>query len=268
MQKNCPDVITNLCPCINALTSNCPICSLLRGEDKCTCNWQGECIYYKFIWQDKRIPLPQNVKDNYIIKKDVTNSFFISLFCIVPETVFEGLQLYQVCQLSSELPYYSTQGIVVNKLQHEQIVIFAINDHNLQLPLVGSPIFNHSNKINIKKGELVLKLPNVYGTDILITIDGFWNSITNSVINDLLVRKCKVTCIGNINIKNNELVTNNHLRFVPVGSWKEVVNYVTHHQNKYKLVLLLNTSFWQRKLIDSFQHLQGINIFTVGNDLL
>ena len=56
MSKNisqCIDINSNYCPCLLADTNHCIVCSHLKGEMTCDCNWSGICILYEQHWQYK-----------------------------------------------------------------------------------------------------------------------------------------------------------------------------------------------------------------------
>ncbi len=45
----CFDALSQYCPCDLADLGQCVSCSLLRGEQTCTCGWSGLCVYSHFL---------------------------------------------------------------------------------------------------------------------------------------------------------------------------------------------------------------------------
>lgn len=57
MKRNisqCIDVNSKYCPCLLAETNQCVLCSHLKGEPTCNCDWAGVCILYEKHWQYKK----------------------------------------------------------------------------------------------------------------------------------------------------------------------------------------------------------------------
>jgi len=52
--SQCIDVNSKYCPCLLAETNQCILCSHLKGEATCNCNWAGVCILYEKHWQYKK----------------------------------------------------------------------------------------------------------------------------------------------------------------------------------------------------------------------
>ncbi|MGI6604369.1 MAG: hypothetical protein ACOX2S_04825 [bacterium] len=51
----CVDAGSEFCPCYLGMTGECLVCSLLRGEDFCSCSWSGSCSYLNQRWSRGRI---------------------------------------------------------------------------------------------------------------------------------------------------------------------------------------------------------------------
>lgn len=45
----CFDALSQYCPCDLADLGQCVSCSLLRGQETCTCGWSGLCVYSQFL---------------------------------------------------------------------------------------------------------------------------------------------------------------------------------------------------------------------------
>jgi NAD(P)H-flavin reductase len=61
----CIDAGSDFCPCHLAESGECIVCSVLRGEPECTCQWTGACILAQATWTQglghKRESLPAPV---------------------------------------------------------------------------------------------------------------------------------------------------------------------------------------------------------------
>jgi len=53
LSASCIDLHSPFCPCILAETNHCILCSHLKGQSTCDCNWAGVCILYEKYWQPK-----------------------------------------------------------------------------------------------------------------------------------------------------------------------------------------------------------------------
>jgi len=53
LNVSCIDLHSPYCPCMLAETNHCIMCSQLRGQSTCDCNWSGLCILYEKHWQPK-----------------------------------------------------------------------------------------------------------------------------------------------------------------------------------------------------------------------
>lgn len=58
----CADAATENCPCVLAETGGCLICSRLRGENECGCDWAGVCVYNEFMQNGKKRALSRAEK--------------------------------------------------------------------------------------------------------------------------------------------------------------------------------------------------------------
>ncbi len=58
----CIDAGSKFCPCALADTGECLTCSILRGEERCDCDWRGVCILneYRFNRKRSRGPRPEH----------------------------------------------------------------------------------------------------------------------------------------------------------------------------------------------------------------
>lgn len=52
----CVDVNSEQCPCLLSDTNHCFMCSHLRGEAVCDCDWTGQCILCEKLWKAPRQP--------------------------------------------------------------------------------------------------------------------------------------------------------------------------------------------------------------------
>jgi len=53
VNASCIDLYSPYCPCMLAETNHCIVCSHLKGQSTCDCNWTGLCIMYEKHWQQK-----------------------------------------------------------------------------------------------------------------------------------------------------------------------------------------------------------------------
>lgn len=69
----CFDAGSLYCPCVLAELGQCVACSLLRGEEVCTCGWSGLCIYTEFIRSGKKVkPRRRSVSARVLKKREIT----------------------------------------------------------------------------------------------------------------------------------------------------------------------------------------------------
>ncbi len=93
----CIDVNSQQCPCLLADTNHCFMCSHLKGEAICDCDWTGKCILHERNWQAPRkpsdAPCRREVETTLVTKRQVNDSV-----CIVEAEVGAELaeQLDQV----------------------------------------------------------------------------------------------------------------------------------------------------------------------------
>ncbi|WP_026894073.1 sulfide/dihydroorotate dehydrogenase-like FAD/NAD-binding protein [Clostridiisalibacter paucivorans] len=62
---DCIDAGSDYCPCYLAETGDCIVCSLIRGDKFCNCNWTGTCIYNEYMWNGEKA---KNLRGEYICK--------------------------------------------------------------------------------------------------------------------------------------------------------------------------------------------------------
>lgn len=86
----CIDVNSQQCPCLLADTNHCFMCSHLKGEAICDCDWTGKCILHERHWQAPRkpadAPCRREVETTLVTKHQVNDSV-----CIVAAEV--GVEL-------------------------------------------------------------------------------------------------------------------------------------------------------------------------------
>lgn len=77
----CIDVNSQQCPCLLADTNHCFICSHLKGEAVCDCDWTGKCILHERHWQVPRKPSDthcrREVETTLVTKRRINENIFI-----------------------------------------------------------------------------------------------------------------------------------------------------------------------------------------------
>jgi hypothetical protein len=66
---SCVDAGSENCPCYLAVTGDCLVCSRLQGEDHCSCEWPGVCIYNEFIQGNRKVSNPRREFDAPIVQR-------------------------------------------------------------------------------------------------------------------------------------------------------------------------------------------------------
>lgn len=56
----CFDAATRFCPCVLADLGHCVACSLLRGQNRCDCGWDGVCVYEEYLRSGERSNPPRH----------------------------------------------------------------------------------------------------------------------------------------------------------------------------------------------------------------
>lgn len=77
----CVDVNSDQCPCLLSDTNHCFMCSHLKGELVCDCDWTGQCILNEKRWKAPRKPSDppprKEVESSLIIKRQVNDSVYL-----------------------------------------------------------------------------------------------------------------------------------------------------------------------------------------------
>lgn len=53
----CRDINTPYCPCLLAATNHCIFCGHLQNRGICDCDWSGVCVYYEYLYNNKKEPV-------------------------------------------------------------------------------------------------------------------------------------------------------------------------------------------------------------------
>ena len=95
MRKNisqCIDINSKYCPYLLADTNQCIVCSHLKGEATCNCNWTGVCILNEQHWQYKKQQLSEEhimtrseEQVEFIIKEQIGQNTYILEFDVKNE---------------------------------------------------------------------------------------------------------------------------------------------------------------------------------------
>ncbi|AIF51562.1 hypothetical protein [Pelosinus sp. UFO1] len=79
----CIDINSKYCPCLLAETNQCVVCSHLKGDGTCNCNWAGVCILYEKHWQYKKQPQSDEIiktrkeeEVNFVIKEQISENTY------------------------------------------------------------------------------------------------------------------------------------------------------------------------------------------------
>jgi NAD(P)H-flavin reductase len=104
----CFDAGSTYCPCILAELGECVACSLLRGEETCTCGWSGLCIYSEFIRSGKRgKPKRRAIAASILRRREITEGPPARAFIFQAE-VPEELSLW--CELPGSFVLLRPKG--------------------------------------------------------------------------------------------------------------------------------------------------------------
>jgi len=94
--SQCIDINSKYCPCLLADTNQCIICSHLKGEATCNCNWSGVCILYEQHWQHKiaqqseePITIRREEQVEFSIKQQIGQNTYILEFEVTTELADE-----------------------------------------------------------------------------------------------------------------------------------------------------------------------------------
>ncbi|MGF7185682.1 hypothetical protein GGQ84_001774 [Desulfitispora alkaliphila] len=58
MEIQCNQMASNACPCALSALNNCVMCSHLKGENFCNCNWNGHCVFLEYKFQQPKVTPP------------------------------------------------------------------------------------------------------------------------------------------------------------------------------------------------------------------
>ncbi|MDU4962109.1 MAG: hypothetical protein E6X17_15745 [Sporomusaceae bacterium] len=79
--RRCVDVNSEHCPCLLADTNHCFMCSHLKGEAVCNCDWTGRCIFAEKCWQAPRKPADgpsrREVEATLVLKQQVNEHTYV-----------------------------------------------------------------------------------------------------------------------------------------------------------------------------------------------
>ncbi|MDF2501086.1 MAG: pyrK 1 [Anaerosporomusa subterranea] len=77
----CVDVNSEQCPCLLSDTNHCFMCSQLKGEAVCNCDWTGQCILQEKRWKAPRkpsdAPCRREVEATLVIKQQINEHTYI-----------------------------------------------------------------------------------------------------------------------------------------------------------------------------------------------
>ena len=89
----CIDINTPYCPCLLSETNHCTVCSHLKGEEVCDCNWSGMCILYEKQWQLKKnkwasdadAPVRLEADTEFGVKQKISEDTYLLTIKVTPE---------------------------------------------------------------------------------------------------------------------------------------------------------------------------------------
>jgi NAD(P)H-flavin reductase len=77
----CVDVNSEQCPCLLADTNHCFMCSHLKGEAVCDCDWTGLCLFSQKQWQPTKKPSDppsrRELESPLVIKRQINEHTYI-----------------------------------------------------------------------------------------------------------------------------------------------------------------------------------------------
>ncbi|MDN5324196.1 MAG: hypothetical protein PWQ67_2650 [Clostridia bacterium] len=246
VEKICVDAATENCPCAAAITKDCPVCNILNHGVSCDCSqtWAGICIYEKFLQAGTNNA--KNVTNSIQVLQKISLDDSVKLICYVPDEFITTIQSFQGIKIS--LYYYkkmiSLFGVVTKILKKENLVSLIINDTNYEVPIKYGPILNKGTSFEFKPlGQVLPVLPLTKMKRVLISVDGFWLGLTNSLMDILKTAGKEVTVIGPL---SRETISKLNLtqadKIISTEHFEELKN------SNCDTVISLNTPSLQRKL--------------------
>ena len=162
MRKNisqCIDINSKYCPCLLAENNQCIVCSHLKGEATCNCNWSGVCILNEQHWQykkqqqsDEPIITRNEEQVEFIIKQQIGQNTYILEFDVTSELAEElkkiGSFVFIRCPSDPQFFYFpinimkvtgNTLQVGLESMGPKSIKILAFNNNKL---VVRGPYYN------------------------------------------------------------------------------------------------------------------------------
>ncbi len=66
----CFDAGSEFCPCSLADLGACVSCSVLRGENSCTCGWNGLCVYHHYLANGKKARSEKRERSGQVLSRN------------------------------------------------------------------------------------------------------------------------------------------------------------------------------------------------------
>jgi len=251
VEKICADAATDNCPCVATITKDCPVCNLLDHGQKCDCNqtWPGLCIYERYLQEGlTQIPV---FNDRITVIQKFNLDQYVKIICrISPDKISSFRPLQGINILTNSYKHaIKLFGVVTKVVKEKNLITLAVKDTDYESPIKFGPILQKSTELELKGlGQILPPLMINNMEKILISVDNFWLSIINPLIDTLKNAEKEVVIIGPFSLKTaGQISLTLADKVIPIDKFTTLAEEIRN--SDYDTIINLNTPLWQRKII-------------------